>query len=209
MTHDGALWWTRPRMPAEDEPYARRWLALIGISMGIFIIALDATVVGIAAPSITTGLGATSSQIQWAFDAFTVTLAGFVILGAELAERQGRKGALIIGLLVFGAGSAVCAFAPSPAVLIAGRSLTAPGCRAGVSRSAVADQRPVSRAGAAPGHQHLRVHLRAGPHPRPVRRRLPGVPLLVRRGLPAGRARGAAGRDRGGRASAALAQARR
>ncbi len=88
---------------------------------GVFLIALDITIVGVTGPFLSAGLGATATQIQWAFDAYTVVLAGFVVLGAELAERFGRKGVMQMGLLVFAVGSAISAFAPDPRVLIAGR----------------------------------------------------------------------------------------
>ena len=114
-------WLPHPHFPEDGVPYKYRWPATIVVSLGVFLIALDITIVGVTGPFLSAGLGATATQIQWAFDAYTVVLAGFVVLGAELAERFGRKGIMQLGLLVFAIGSAISAFAPDPRVLIAGR----------------------------------------------------------------------------------------
>jgi MFS family permease len=110
-----------PRFPEDEALYPNRWPALFIASMGVFLIALDITIVGVTAPNLSKGLSATATQIQWAFDAYTVTLAGFVVIGSELAERYGRKGFVQIGMFVFAFGSAVSAFASSPGILIVGR----------------------------------------------------------------------------------------
>lgn len=110
-----------PEMPQGGAPYPRRWPALMVISMGIFLIAFDITIVGIVAPSLTRALGASATDIQWTFDAFTVVMGGFVVLGSGLAERFGRRRFVQIGLLVFAIGSLLAGFAPNVATLIAGR----------------------------------------------------------------------------------------
>ena len=115
------LWLPHPHLPEDDEPYEKRWLALPAISLAVFLVAIDVSIVGIAAPAIIKELGATSSQIQWTFDAYTVTLAGFVVLGGALAERFGRKGTLQIGGALFAAGATVSGVAGSVGVLLAGR----------------------------------------------------------------------------------------
>ena len=113
-----------PRFPADGSPYRHRWWALVAVSLGVFLIALDITIVGVTAPLLSKGLGATATQIQWAFDAYTVVLAGFVVLGGGLAERYGRKAIMQIGTVVFAAGSAVSAFASTPEILIFGRVIS-------------------------------------------------------------------------------------
>jgi EmrB/QacA subfamily drug resistance transporter len=127
MAFDGMPWvhfLPHPRFPEDAAPYERRWSALIAVSLGVFLIALDITIVGVTAPTLSKGLGATATQIQWAFDAFTVVLGGFVVLGGGLAERYGRKGFLQSGILVFATGATISAYAPTPAVLIVGRAVS-------------------------------------------------------------------------------------
>ncbi|HEX5398679.1 MAG TPA: MFS transporter [Verrucomicrobiae bacterium] len=127
MAIEGIPWLHRlphPRLPEDDTPFERRWVALIVVSLEIFLMALDITIVGVVAPTLSAGLGATATQIQWAFDAFTVVMGGFVVLGGGLAERYGRKSFLQIGIAVFAAGAVVSAFAPSPGILIAGRAIS-------------------------------------------------------------------------------------
>jgi EmrB/QacA subfamily drug resistance transporter len=117
-------WLPHPGLPAGEAPYPKRWLALFAVSMGVFLIALDITVVGVTAPLLSQALGATATQMQWAFDAYTVTLAGFVVLGGGLAERYGRKGSVQLGMLLFALGAAVSAFAPTIGVLLLGRVIS-------------------------------------------------------------------------------------
>jgi hypothetical protein len=117
MAFDGIPWLhglSHPRLSGENVLYERRGLALIAVSMGVFLIALDITIVGVTGPMLSKGLGATATEIQWAFDAFTVVLGGFVVLGGGLAERYGRKGFLQIGTAVFCSRSSRFGVCPKP-----------------------------------------------------------------------------------------------
>lgn len=127
MAFDSVPWLhllPHPRLSEDETLYPHRWPALFVISTGVFLIALDITIVGVTAPALSAGLGATATQVQWAFDAYTVVLAGFVVLGGGLAERYGRKGFVQSGMLVFAAGAAVSAFAPSIGIFIGGRAVS-------------------------------------------------------------------------------------
>ncbi len=122
-------------MSPDGEEYPHRWLALIAVSMGVFIAALDVTVVGVIAPSLGREMAATATEIQWVFDAYTVIMAGFVIFGGGLAERFGRKGAVQLGMMLFAVGAAISALAPRIEVVIVGRVVSGlgsavvfPGC---------------------------------------------------------------------------------
>ena len=99
-------------------------MALVALSLGILIIAVDVSIVGIAGPSIIEELGATTAEVQWVFDAYTIALGGFVLLGGGIGERLGRKGAFHTGLVVFAAGSVVSAFATAPLALVGGRAVS-------------------------------------------------------------------------------------
>src|SRR3954453_4470910 len=68
-------------------------------------------------------LGASSSQLQWIVDAYTLVFASFLLLAGSLGDRYGRKTALTIGLAIFGAGSLASALVGSPGGLIATRAV--------------------------------------------------------------------------------------
>jgi MFS transporter, DHA2 family, multidrug resistance protein len=93
------------------------------ICLAIFISTVDTTVVNVALPDIATDLGATTADLQWIMDAYTIALAGLVLLGNGLADRFGRKRIFITGLAVFAVTSLLATFADSAPELIAYRTL--------------------------------------------------------------------------------------
>ena len=74
-------------------------------------------------PHLQTDLNATFSQLQWMVDSYTLVFACLLLTAGSLGDRFGRKGALQIGMGVFGLGSLLSAFATSPTQLIATRAL--------------------------------------------------------------------------------------
>lgn len=86
-----------------------------------FMVALDVLVVTTALAAIRGSVHATLASLEWTVTGYTVCLAGFMMTGAALGDRFGRRRMLCIGVAVFTAGSALCALAPSVGVLIAGR----------------------------------------------------------------------------------------
>ncbi|PAZ10466.1 MFS transporter [Streptomyces sp. SA15] len=101
----------------------RRWWILGVLCTSLFVIVLDNTILNVAIPSITEQLGASNAQVQWTLNAYTLVLSGLLITAGGLSDRLGRKRALLAGLAVFGAGSLLGAFAPSPHILITARVL--------------------------------------------------------------------------------------
>src|SRR5262249_15417513 len=59
----------------------------------------------------------------WTVSAYSLTAAGFIITAAALGDRLGRARVFTVGLALFSLASAICALAPGPAILIAGRAL--------------------------------------------------------------------------------------
>lgn len=100
-----------------------RWLALGVLSLAIAIGQADMTIVNVALQSIAQDLDATTSDLQWVMDAYTVVLAGFVLAGGGLADRFGRKGTFMAGLALFGSASVAGTFAVDPWQLIAARAV--------------------------------------------------------------------------------------
>ena len=75
------------------------------------MIVIDNTIVNVALPTLVRDLGTSISDLQWVVDAYTLVFAGLLLTAGSLGDRFGRKGALTVGLVVFGAASAAAAFA--------------------------------------------------------------------------------------------------
>src|SRR6478672_8684159 len=110
-------------MTTEDKLHERRWWALAVLCLSLMVIGLDNTILNVALPSLIKDLGASTSQLQWIIDGYVLVFAGLLLTSGSLGDRFGRKGALTIGLAIFGVGSMVSAFATSTEMLIATRSL--------------------------------------------------------------------------------------
>jgi EmrB/QacA subfamily drug resistance transporter len=95
--------------------------------MSLLIVGMDNTIVNVALPSIAKAFSGGVSDLQWTIDAYTVVLAGLLILSGSTADRLGRKRTFQTGLIVFVAGSLLCSAAPSLGWLIAFRMLQAIG----------------------------------------------------------------------------------
>jgi EmrB/QacA subfamily drug resistance transporter len=91
--------------------------------LGSGLASLDATVVNVALPRIGTDLGIGLTALQWTVNAYTLTLAGLLLLGGSLGDRRGRRRIFVLGVLWFTAASAGCTVAPTGGVLIAMRAL--------------------------------------------------------------------------------------
>ena len=107
----------------QAEGYERRWWILAILCLSLLVIMLDNTIVNVAIPTLLDKLKATSSQIQWVVDAYLLVFAGLLLTMGALSDRFGRRHVLAIGLLVFGAGSALSAWAPTVHWLIADRTV--------------------------------------------------------------------------------------
>jgi len=115
-----------PAAPAQDElSYASargRWVLLATV-LGSAMASIDATVVGIALPAIGKDFHASLSTLQWVVTAYTLTLAGLLLLAGSLGDRYGRKKIFLIGVVWFALASVLCGIAPNAPVLNAPRSL--------------------------------------------------------------------------------------
>ena len=112
--------------PASSRPEAqRRWLALICIAIAQLMMALDATVMNIALPSVQTALRFTDADRQWIISAYTLAFGGLLLAGGRVADsaRVGRRRAFLIGLIGFALASAASGAATSFGLLIAARAM--------------------------------------------------------------------------------------
>jgi EmrB/QacA subfamily drug resistance transporter len=99
-----------------------RWVLLATV-LGSSVAMLDGTVVNVALPSIGRTFGASEAELQWTVNAYTLTLAGMILLGGALGDRYGRRLIYVIGLVWFALASALCALAVNAPMLIASRAI--------------------------------------------------------------------------------------
>jgi EmrB/QacA subfamily drug resistance transporter len=101
---------------------AGRWVVAATV-LGSGMAAVDATVVGIALPTIGREFHASVSQLQWVVNGYTLTLAALLLVGGSLGDRFGRRRVFALGVVWFTVASAACALAPDARVLIGLRIL--------------------------------------------------------------------------------------
>ena len=109
---------------------ARKWWALVAIAASVLVVGLDLTVLNLALPTIATDLHASTSDLQWISDAYSLVLAAAMLPAGMLGDRLGRKKVLLVALVLFGASSAACAYASSVGELIAARAVLGIGAAA-------------------------------------------------------------------------------
>lgn len=101
----------------------RRWWALGGISLALLAVGLDATVLSLALPTLAGALKASESDLQWFVTAYTLALTAAMLPAGLVGDRFGRRKVLLGALVVFGAASLACAYAPSAAAFIVARAV--------------------------------------------------------------------------------------
>ncbi|HKF16725.1 MAG TPA: MFS transporter [Candidatus Dormibacteraeota bacterium] len=111
----------------ENKPSRGRWWALAALVVAGLVVGLDATVLLTALPTLSSKLGATTSELQWIVDAYTLALGGLLLPAGVLGDRFGRRRVLMLGLLVFGAASVVASQVTSAMGLIIMRALMGAG----------------------------------------------------------------------------------
>ncbi|WP_327085235.1 MFS transporter [Nonomuraea sp. NBC_01738] len=125
-----------------------RWI-LTATVLGSGLAMLDSTVVNVALPALGKELGGGMAGLQWTINAYTLTLAGLILLGGSMGDRFGRRKIFLIGTVWFALASALCGLAPNIEVLIAARglqgvggALLTPGSLAIIQASFVRGDRP-------------------------------------------------------------------
>ncbi|WP_045746155.1 MFS transporter [Actinoplanes rectilineatus] len=101
----------------------RKWIPLIAVCLGTFLLLVDVTIVIVALPAIAGDFGADYADLQWVLDAYALALAALLLGAGSLADRYGRRGVYLTGLVVFAVSSLLCAIAPNEQALIAARVL--------------------------------------------------------------------------------------
>jgi EmrB/QacA subfamily drug resistance transporter len=86
----------------------RKWLTLIVVCVAVFMLLLDITIVNVALPDIGRSLHADFADIQWVIDAYSLTLAAFLLTAGSLGDLLGRRKVFVVGLAVFSLASLGC-----------------------------------------------------------------------------------------------------
>jgi MFS transporter, DHA2 family, multidrug resistance protein len=110
----------RPRTAADS---TNRRAVLLVLCVSLLLVAVDATVLHVAVPAVTEDLRPSGAELLWIVDAYPLVCAALLILFGTLGDRIGRRRVLLMGYALFGAASALAAFADSPGVLICARAL--------------------------------------------------------------------------------------
>ncbi|MFD9871497.1 MFS transporter [Streptomyces niveus] len=110
--------------PAADPRYhPGRWLALSVLVLAVLLVAVDATVLGLATPFLSEDLKPSGTQLLWIGDIYSFVIAGLLVSMGSLGDRIGRKKLLLTGAVAFGAVSVLNAYATSPEMMIVARAL--------------------------------------------------------------------------------------
>jgi EmrB/QacA subfamily drug resistance transporter len=104
-----------------------RSIALLALTLGVFLVTLNVTVVVVALPSLQSDLGIRSDEAAWVIDAYNLVGASLLLSAGFLADRFGRKRMLCTGYALFSLGALACTLAPDAGSLIAFRVLQAAG----------------------------------------------------------------------------------
>lgn len=100
-----------------------RWAVLASLTLVSFLLLLDDTAVALALPAIRDQLGLGLTGLEWVVNGYTLPLAAFMLLGGQLADRNGRRRVFLIGLALFTFASLLAGLAGDSATLISGRAL--------------------------------------------------------------------------------------
>jgi len=101
----------------------RRWWALGALALSVLVVGLDLTVLNLALPTLGTDLHASTSDLQWFVDAYSLVLAAALLPAGLMGDRLGRKKVLVPALVLFGLASLACAYSHSSGELVAARAV--------------------------------------------------------------------------------------
>src|SRR6266567_768274 len=115
--------YTRWAVKPAEHPASRKGLILFALCLAALIINIDVTIVNVTLPSLVRELGATTTNLQWVVDAYSLVFAALILAAGSLSDRLGRKGVLLAGLGLFGAASLAGSAGSSVGQLVAARAV--------------------------------------------------------------------------------------
>jgi EmrB/QacA subfamily drug resistance transporter len=101
----------------------RKWLPLVTVCLGTFMLLIDVTIVNVALPDMAKDLTTSFGSLQWVVDAYALTLAALVLGTGSIADLVGHRRAYVAGLALFAAASFVCGISPNAGALVAARAV--------------------------------------------------------------------------------------
>ncbi|MEU8758339.1 MFS transporter [Streptomyces sp. NPDC048659] len=113
----------KPESHIEGVRRPGRWLALAVLVLAVLLVAVDATVLGLATPFLSEDLKPSGTQLLWIGDVYSFVIAGLLVSMGSLGDRIGRKKLLLVGAVAFGAVSVLNAYATTPEMMILARAL--------------------------------------------------------------------------------------
>jgi MFS family permease len=102
--------------------HRRRWWILSVLCLSVLLVVVDNTIVNVALPTMSRQLAASTQDLQWIVDAYTLVFAGLLLVGGNLGDRMGRRRILQAGLVLFALTSVGAALSRTTGELIAGRA---------------------------------------------------------------------------------------
>jgi MFS transporter, DHA2 family, multidrug resistance protein len=112
-----------PLLHEDPLVHRRRWLVLGVMCLSLVLVVMAVSSLNVAVPSMQAHLGATAGELHWIVDAYAIAFAGFLLPAGALGDRFGRKGALLVGLAVFGLGLLLAGVGDTPTQVIVGRAV--------------------------------------------------------------------------------------
>lgn len=109
--------------PTESQDPAGRWLFFAVVSLGLFMISLDNSILYTAVPAINEQLHTTPTQALWIINAYPLVLSGLLLGTGALGDKVGHRLMFMAGLAIFGVASLAAAFAPAAWALVTARAL--------------------------------------------------------------------------------------
>ncbi|MEY9837748.1 MFS transporter [Streptacidiphilus sp. EB103A] len=100
----------------------RKWIPLIAICLGTFMLLVDVSIVNVALPDMASDLHSSFTSLQWVVDMYALVLAALLMVVGALGDRLGHRRLYLAGLVVFAVASLACGLAPDAATLIAARA---------------------------------------------------------------------------------------
>ena len=112
-----------PRIPSPARAHRLRWWTLAVLCLSLLMVVVDNTIVNVALPTLSTELDASTTELQWIVDAYTLVFAALLLAFGHFGDRFGRKLALQVGLVLFAATSLLAALSTTSTQLIGARAL--------------------------------------------------------------------------------------